>query len=840
MKKKTPRRVRPTPTPTREHRGRTTRTPKGLQSQSLLAQSRKKRAAKATGAQASRPRPVRKPSPAKAGIAEPQPAKPGGLPAQPAPLAPEEPVLKLKRPTARKKRAATAAEAQASQLRPARKTNPAKAAIAEPQPAKPGGLPAQPPPLAPEEPVLKLKRPTARKKRAAKATGAQASRPGSARKPSPAKAAIAEPQPAKLGGLPAQPAPLVPEELALKLKRPTARKKRAAKATEAQASEPRPARKPSPAKAAIAEPQPAKPGGLPAQPAPETMARERASEAELLTEPKPIENQSAVQGAEPKPEKVPTAGQTVQEAEKAGVSAAATGSKPPAVGPRASSASLSGASSFPARPTESRGAATAEEAGPMPELGLKAPGRERAVARSRDVKTQARPAAAVLPIHIPPILLEGDEPSATPGRPPRTRPPVAGPGQELPEPGGLPEAYGTGELSLRARDPHWLFAHWDLSREHQRRYNALSADGRLALRVYRDVAAGKPVEEVRVHPESQHWFVHVQTPGAQYVAQLGYYRPDGTWIEVSQSDPAVTPRGGPSPDTQVQFAQVAPAGAPAPTADATPAAAPPLPQVVESPALERHEQVAVNPVVPPSPEQKAQGQGSVPPIESALTAPQRIVPAEPVPAQVEKSGTTEAPLEAAPYFEEHPAEAPGPVPISNDRGLAPLTPSEEQQLFELVFGLIPTPESGLSPEQLAAARAGQPEPAGITSPSGVLPEAAQPGQLEAVSSPSAGPPQPSPGFWFQVNAELVIYGATEPTASVSVSGRPIRLRPDGSFSYRFSLPDGAYELEVQAESTHGDRRGARLRFWRATQPRGEVGVHPQDPALRPPLPESLP
>jgi hypothetical protein len=48
-------------------------------------------------------------------------------------------------------------------------------------------------------------------------------------------------------------------------------------------------------------------------------------------------------------------------------------------------------------------------------------------------------------------------------------------------------------------------------------------------------------------------------------------------------------------------------------------------------------------------------------------------------------------------------------------------------------------------------------------------------------------------FWFNVNAELVVYGATEPDATVTIGGRMIKLRPDGSFSYRFALPDGAYE-----------------------------------------------
>src|SRR6185436_16351739 len=46
------------------------------------------------------------------------------------------------------------------------------------------------------------------------------------------------------------------------------------------------------------------------------------------------------------------------------------------------------------------------------------------------------------------------------------------------------------------------------------------------------------------------------------------------------------------------------------------------------------------------------------------------------------------------------------------------------------------------------------------------------------------------GFRLNVNAELIIYGATEPDARVTIGGRTIQLRPDGTFSFRFALPDG--------------------------------------------------
>ncbi len=52
------------------------------------------------------------------------------------------------------------------------------------------------------------------------------------------------------------------------------------------------------------------------------------------------------------------------------------------------------------------------------------------------------------------------------------------------------------------------------------------------------------------------------------------------------------------------------------------------------------------------------------------------------------------------------------------------------------------------------------------------------------------------GFWYYLDAELIVYGATEPDAKVTLLGKPVQLRPDGTFSARFALPDGKQEIPV--------------------------------------------
>lgn len=68
----------------------------------------------------------------------------------------------------------------------------------------------------------------------------------------------------------------------------------------------------------------------------------------------------------------------------------------------------------------------------------------------------------------------------------------------------------------------------------------------------------------------------------------------------------------------------------------------------------------------------------------------------------------------------------------------------------------------------------------------------------------ARPRDTSKGFWLMADCELIVYGATEPDAKVKLQGRDIALNPDGTFSFRFALPDGKLELPIEATNKDGD------------------------------------
>ena len=70
--------------------------------------------------------------------------------------------------------------------------------------------------------------------------------------------------------------------------------------------------------------------------------------------------------------------------------------------------------------------------------------------------------------------------------------------------------------------------------------------------------------------------------------------------------------------------------------------------------------------------------------------------------------------------------------------------------------------------------------------------------LSASALPSLGR-----DFHFRIDAELIVYGTTEPNARVTLQGEPVQLRPDGTFTVRFSLPDSRQIIPAVAASADG-------------------------------------
>lgn len=58
-------------------------------------------------------------------------------------------------------------------------------------------------------------------------------------------------------------------------------------------------------------------------------------------------------------------------------------------------------------------------------------------------------------------------------------------------------------------------------------------------------------------------------------------------------------------------------------------------------------------------------------------------------------------------------------------------------------------------------------------------------------------------FAFTIDAELIVYGKTDPTAHVTLQNDPVKLRPDGTFVHRYKLTDGRQIIPAVAAASDG-------------------------------------
>ncbi|OGF45704.1 MAG: hypothetical protein A2452_13255 [Candidatus Firestonebacteria bacterium RIFOXYC2_FULL_39_67] len=76
------------------------------------------------------------------------------------------------------------------------------------------------------------------------------------------------------------------------------------------------------------------------------------------------------------------------------------------------------------------------------------------------------------------------------------------------------------------------------------------------------------------------------------------------------------------------------------------------------------------------------------------------------------------------------------------------------------------------------------------------------GGVSSLSSSVKYEKKPS-AFWMRVGTELIVYGATEPDAKVTINNTAVVLNQDGSFSARFALIDGIHALDIVGNSADG-------------------------------------
>lgn len=72
-------------------------------------------------------------------------------------------------------------------------------------------------------------------------------------------------------------------------------------------------------------------------------------------------------------------------------------------------------------------------------------------------------------------------------------------------------------------------------------------------------------------------------------------------------------------------------------------------------------------------------------------------------------------------------------------------------------------------------------------------------------------------FWLVADAELIVYGATDPAATLFIGDQQVPLEADGSFRVHVHFPDGEQHYPIRAIAADGEQeRSVRMQFQRST------------------------
>ena len=343
-------------------------------------------------------------------------------------------------------------------------------------------------------------------------------------------------------------------------------------------------------------------------------------------------------------------------------------------------------------------------------------------------------------------------------------------GADLDHLGDLPRSYGEDRIFVVAQEPHWLFSYWDYTLTED-------VEGTIFLRHGRE-EADHPEGEVPVPSETNSWYLAARETDADYYVELGHYN-GSHWKTLARSGTVLTPR-----DTVTGFGEPVFANMPF---HAT------FQQLVEKIRGTMRDGESLADALA-----RLQGPGELP--IGRLTPAQRIALDRLLGTEIgsltsgqlsSHLGSPGASLFSGGLFPSSPVAGPG----GSSRG------------FLAALGISGASWESAPGSWSSAALSGR----GATS--------------SWLSSWHRGRE-----FFMNLNAEVIFYGGTHPDAKVTVDGKEIMIRPDGTFRYHFVLPDGEFEVPVVATSPDGlETRCGVLRFERSTTREGDVASTAQPP-----------
>ena len=352
----------------------------------------------------------------------------------------------------------------------------------------------------------------------------------------------------------------------------------------------------------------------------------------------------------------------------------------------------------------------------------------------------------------------------------------------------LPNGYGESRIVLMPRDPEWAYTYWDIPNDRKQEMRRQGGQ-QLALRIYDvtdvnlDTQSPHSIQEYPCDELAREWYVPIPVSDRDYAIDIGYRCADGRWLVLARSAEVRVPPVYPSDWIEDQFITI---------------------DWEEDLCGKTFAQL-----VPPA-KRMAQAANGVGYSTGNAIYEQIFGMAE----------SAEAMRVAGSVFGsmQHVAGSVQQVGI------------HEQALSSYVFpsgvGMWAAPTmsgltaSGVGMSGLTASGVGM---SGLTMSGVGMSGLTMSGfGMSGVGMSGVGfaTPMRPRQFWLVADAELIVYGATEPDATVYIGGQPIKLNADGTFRFQMSFQDGLIDYPIFAVAADGEQnRAIHMKFERETPER---------------------
>ncbi|MBE9095944.1 DUF4912 domain-containing protein [Tychonema sp. LEGE 07203] len=354
----------------------------------------------------------------------------------------------------------------------------------------------------------------------------------------------------------------------------------------------------------------------------------------------------------------------------------------------------------------------------------------------------------------------------------------------------LPNGYGESRVVLMPRDPEWAYTYWDIPNDRKQEMRRQGGQ-QLALRIYDvtdvnlEIQSPHSIQEYPCDELAREWYVPIPVSDRDYAIDIGYRCADGRWLILARSAQVRVPPIYPSDWIEDQFI----------TLDwEEDLSGKTFAELV--PPSQKMAQAANNASVGYSNDNGLYEQifGMAESSESMRVAGSIFGSMQHVAGSVQQSGIHEQALSSYVF--------PSGVGMWAAPAMSGLTMSG--------MGMSGVGMSGLTMSGMGMSGVGM---SGLTM-SGM--------GMSGVGMSGAGfaAPMRPRQFWLVADAELIVYGATEPNATVYVGGQPIKLNADGTFRFQMSFQDGLIDYPIFAVAADGEQnRAIHMKFQRETPER---------------------